>query len=279
MAFRDRSFSFSIQTASSKPSCTRRASRTGLRSPRSFPSWTNSAAAAEMTTIVKSISLVLFAAVSLAIASKIVWAQTSPHEDDHHIAAKLVAETRSLVPGQPLHLALQLQIQPGWHTYWSNPGDSGLPTTIDWTLPREFKAGSIMWPTPERFAYGPVVDYGYGHDVLLPVTIETPADLQPGVDIALSGHASWLACSDTCIPEDAELNLSIPVSVMTEADPRWSEAFALTRARMPIPNPFPTKFLVTDDKLTLHVATGDSSHLQDVMFFPTDTQVLDDDAP
>ena len=64
-------------------------------------------------------------------------------------------------PGQPLHLALRQQIQPGWHTYWSNPGDSGLPTTIDWSLPQDFRAGPIVWPTPERFVVGPVVGYGY----------------------------------------------------------------------------------------------------------------------
>ena len=132
-----------------------------------------------MVAIAKSICRVVFASALVATASNIAWAQTSP-QHSRHVTASLVAETRSLVPGQPLHLALRQQIPPGWHTYWSNPGDSGLPTTIDWTLPRGFKAGPIMWPTPERFAYGPVVDYGYQHDVLLPVTIETPADLQPG---------------------------------------------------------------------------------------------------
>ena len=167
-----------------------------------------------MVAIAKSICRVVFASALVATASNIVWAQTSP-QHSRHVTASLVTETRSLVPGQPLHLALRQQIPPDWHTYWSNPGDSGLPTTIDWTLPRGFKAGPIMWPMPERFAYGPVVDYGYQHDVLLPVTIETPADLQPGSDIALSAHASWLACSDNCIPEDADLSITIPVSTVT----------------------------------------------------------------
>jgi thiol:disulfide interchange protein DsbD len=231
-----------------------------------------------MAAIVKSLSSVVIAAVWVAIAGSSVWAQRSS-QDGRHIAASLVAETQSLVSGRPLHLALRLQIPPGWHTYWSNPGDSGLPTTIDWTLPAEFKAGPIMWPTPKRFAYGPVVDYGYEDDVLLPVTIDTPANLQPGVYVSLSAHASWLACSDTCIPEDAELSIAVPVSTATEPDPRWAQSFALTRARMPVPNPFPAKFLVTDNKIALHVATGDSSQLRDVMFFPADLHVVDDDAP
>jgi thiol:disulfide interchange protein len=233
---------------------------------------------AEVATIVKSILGVMFAAIAVAGTSKIAWSQTSP-QDARHVTASLVAETRSIVPGQPLHLALRQQIPPGWHTYWSNPGDSGLPTTVDWTLPRGFKGGPIMWPTPERFAYGPVVDYGYQHDVLLPVTIETPANLQPGADIALSAHAGWLACSDTCVPEDVELSISLRITTVTEPDPHWAEAFALTRARMPLPNPFSTKVSATAGKLTLHVATGDSSQLRDVMFFPADAQVVDDDAP
>jgi thiol:disulfide interchange protein len=231
-----------------------------------------------MAGVVKSTSSVVIATVWVAIASGGVSAQTSP-PDSRHIAASLVAETLNLVPGQPLSLGLRLQIPPGWHTYWSNPGDSGLPTTIDWTLPRDFKAGPIMWPTPQRFAYGTVVDYGYEHDVLLPATVDTPADLKPGVNVTLSAHASWLACSDTCIPEDAELSIAIPVGVATGPDPRWAESFTSTRARMPVSNPFSTKISVTDNKIALHVATGDASQLSDVMFFPADMDVVDDDAP
>jgi len=124
-----------------------------------------------------------------------------------HVTGSLVSETRNAVPGQPLHLALRQKIQPGWHTYWSNPGESGLPTTLDWSLPGELIAGPISWPVPERFTYGPVVGYGYSHDVLLPITIDVPASLRPGSNVVLSAHASWLACSEICIPEDAELSI------------------------------------------------------------------------
>src|ERR1700691_2810110 len=133
-----------------------------------------------------------------------------------HVAASLIAETRNVVAGQALHVALRQQIQPGWHTYWSNPGESGLPTTIDWSLPRDFRAGPILWPTPERFTVGPVVGYGYEHEVLLPSIIEVPADLPPGSNVTLSAHASWLACSDICIPEDTELSISVAVGMAPE---------------------------------------------------------------
>src|SRR5271169_7265446 len=153
----------------------RKASRTGRRSRRSSQSLTRSGDEAEVATIVKSILGVVFAAIAVAGTSKIAWSQTSP-QDARHVTASLVAETRSIVPGQPLHLALRQQIPPGWHTYWLNPGDSGLPTTIEWALPQGFRAGPITWPTPKRIAYGPVVDYGYENEVLLPVTIDVPSD-------------------------------------------------------------------------------------------------------
>ena len=215
---------------------------------------------------------------ALAIGASHACAQTSPPEG-HHASASLVAEIRSIVPGQPFQIALRQQIQPGWHTYWLNPGDSGLPTTIEWALPQGFRAGPITWPTPKRIAYGPVVDYGYENEVLLPVTIDVPSDLASGADVALSAHASWLVCSDTCIPEDAEVRISLPVAAKAEPDPNWSGRFALNRAHLPSPNPFPTMATNSDGKIMLHVATGDASRLRNLMFFPADPNIIDDDAP
>jgi thiol:disulfide interchange protein DsbD len=214
----------------------------------------------------------------VAVGVTTACAQTSSGEG-HHVTASLVAETRSIVPGHPFQVALRQLIQPGWHTYWSNPGDSGLPTTIEWTLPQGFKAGPIVWPTPKRIAYGPVVDYGYENETLLPVTMEVPAGLAPDADVVLSAHASWLVCSDTCIPEDAELTISAPVAGQAEPDPYWSERLASNRAHLPLPNPFPTTVTLSASAITLHVGTGDAGKLRDAVFFPSDRDVIDDDAP
>jgi thiol:disulfide interchange protein/DsbC/DsbD-like thiol-disulfide interchange protein len=196
-----------------------------------------------------------------------------------HVAATLIGETRNVVAGRPLHLALRHQIQAGWHTYWSNPGESGLPTTIDWSLPRDFKAGPIMWPTPERFVVGPVVGYGYQDEVFLPVTIEVPAGLQTGSEISLSAHAGWLACSDICIPEEVELSISLAVGTVLAPDPKWADAFAATRARIPTSNPFSTTATRSGDELRLRIAAGDATRLQDVTFFTADQNIIDDGAP
>jgi DsbC/DsbD-like thiol-disulfide interchange protein len=114
---------------------------------------------------------VVLTATSALAAATITGAQVRREGGSQHVTATLIGETRNIVPGRQLHLALRQQIQPGWHTYWSNPGESGLPTTIDWSLPQDFRVGPILWPTPERFTAGPVVGYGYkrrssspGHD-------------------------------------------------------------------------------------------------------------------
>jgi thiol:disulfide interchange protein DsbD len=137
-------------------------------------------------------------------------AQADPGDGPHAIVS-LVSESAGVAPGETLRLGLRQKIQPGWHTYWVNPGDSGLPTTIDWSLPQGFVAAPIVWPRPERIAYGPLVSYGYEGDVVLPVSVTAPADLATGAKVTLSGHASWLVCSDVCVPEESDVSVTLPV--------------------------------------------------------------------
>ena len=224
------------------------------------------------------LAIALLSPVLVAARSGTVHANNSP-SPSQHVAVSLIAETRNIVPGQPFHLALRQQIEPGWHTYWINPGDSGLPTEILWTLPPGFRAGPILWPQPKRIAYGPVVDYGYENEIVLPIDIDVPATLTPAANVVIEAHASWLVCSDTCIPEDAHLNISVPVGVDTEPDPRWVERFAHARSQLPLPNPFPTTASINGENITLQIAMGDAQKLRELMFFPEDRSVIDDDAP
>ena len=224
------------------------------------------------------LAIALLFPVLLAARSGTVHANDSP-APSQHVAVSLIAETRNIVPGRPFHLALRQQIEPGWHTYWMNPGDSGLPTEILWTLPPGFRAGPILWPQPKRIAYGPVVDYGYENEILLPIDINVPATLTPAANVVIEAHASWLVCSDTCIPEDAQLNISAPVGVDLQPDARWAERFARARSQLPLPNPFATTASISAENITLHIAMGNAEKLHEVMFFPEDRSVIDDDAP
>jgi thiol:disulfide interchange protein DsbD len=128
-----------------------------------------------------------------------------------HVTAELVAERDAVQPGQSLQIGLRLQHIPHWHTYWRNPGDSGLPTTIEWQLPAGASVGDIEWPAPKRLPLGPLVNYGYEGELLLPLRFTAPADARPGQELRLQAEARWLVCRDVCIPEDATLTLTLPV--------------------------------------------------------------------
>ena len=127
------------------------------------------------------------------------------------VVASLVSEDVSLAPGTTLWLDLHLVVKPGWHVYWQNPGDSGLPTAIDWKLPPGFSPGPINWPVPEHFVQNGIGNYGYAGKVDLLVPIAVPSGLAPGQTARLQAEASWLSCADICIPGSQKLSLSLPV--------------------------------------------------------------------
>ncbi len=129
-----------------------------------------------------------------------------------HVSAELVAEAAAVQPGQALQIGLRLQHIPHWHTYWRNPGDSGLPTTLSWSAPDGSVVGEIHWPAPKRLPIGPLVNYGYEGELLLPLRYTAPANAQPGSTLQLQAQASWLVCRDICIPESATLTLQLPVA-------------------------------------------------------------------
>jgi len=128
------------------------------------------------------------------------------------VRAELVAHApRGAAGGQPLWLGLKIEHQPHWHTYWKNPGDSGLPTTLTWTLPAGVTVSDIAWPTPQRLPIGPLMNYGFEGTLLLPVAVSVPAGFSASsLDVKL--RAEWLVCKDVCIPEGGDFVLKLPVA-------------------------------------------------------------------
>ena len=199
-----------------------------------------------------------------------------------HIQAELVAERASVAPGGVVHVALRQKIEPGWHTYWRNPGDSGQPVTLDWVLPKGWRAGDITWPTPRRLKIGPLMDYGYSGDVLLPVAITAPADARPGQTAVLKAHAAFLVCKDVCVPEDAALTLALPVTAVQGApDPHWGPAIAATLAAAPGPDGLTAAVTATATSLRLSVVGSAlaGADFRDAYFFPYDGSAIDQPAP
>jgi thiol:disulfide interchange protein DsbD len=170
------------------------------------------------------------------------------------VEARLVAEVTGVpAAGGTISLALHQRMQPGWHTYWRNPGESGEPTAIAWTLPQGFKAGDIVWPHPERIPFGDLANYGFSNEVLLRVEITAPSGLKPGDNLTFAGGVSWLVCKDICIPEKAALDLTLPVVAgEPPANEQWRDAFHAARAREPVHSAsFDARFATGDNDVTL----------------------------
>src|SRR5512142_447467 len=137
-----------------------------------------------------------------------------------HVTAELVADRTALVPGATLTVALRLAIDPGWHTYWRNPGESGLPTTLAWKLPVGYRAGDIVWPAPRALPAGPLMNYGYEGEVFHVVPLSVPANATPGTSATLAAGADSLACHEACPPEGGDRAHEVPGAARAEPS-RW----------------------------------------------------------
>jgi thiol:disulfide interchange protein DsbD len=204
-----------------------------------------------------------------------------------HVTAELIPETTTVQPGQPFDVALHLHSDPGWHTYWINPGDAGLATTIMWTLPPGFTAGPIQWPTPEKHNMGSLITYGYEGDVYLLTTITPPkGDLPQHFDV--KAKAEWLVCQEECIPGKADLTLTLDSGLLNLRLPVDNkDFFDQARERMPVENtfwdvsadyaPFPNMPDKTQQALWIQFAakqTNPKGIPSDLYFFPEQANVL-----
>lgn len=151
--------------------------------------------------------VVLAALSSLATAS----AQTGWSRGDVIVEAELIADQSVVAPGDSFHIGLHQTMPEGWHTYWRNPGDNGLPVEIDWTMPDGVTVGEIVWPTPIELPLTDVImDYGYKDELVLPMPVSLPADYAADT-LTLRADATWLVCEVICVPEERTLSLTLDV--------------------------------------------------------------------
>ena len=161
-------------------------------------------------------------------------ALAAPVVTTEHVEAQLVSDKLSAQPGKPVAVGLKLRMAEHWHTYWKNPGDSGLPTRIQWVLPEGWKAGEIQWPYPKPLPIGPLLNYGYEDEVVLLSELTPPASAKPGPH-TIKAKAEWLVCKDVCIPEKGELELAMPVSPAPPAEnPRFLAHIQQARESLPV---------------------------------------------
>ncbi len=191
----------------------------------------------------------------------------------------LFAESASIAPGRTLWVDVHLAIASGWHIYWKNPGDSGLPTAIDWALPAGFAAGDIQWPVPERFAVSGIVNYGYAGSTDFLIPIAAPA-ATPEAATHLAASVRYLVCSEICIPGEATLDLDLPAGDGV-ANPAQAARFAAAREKLPAAAPFAARFAVEPHDLRLIIPAAALAGITKpaAEFFPSADNAIDNAPP
>jgi len=212
-----------------------------------------------------------FAATGSAGAAEPTLAKTE------HLEVQLAPQTAAAIPGSTLYVALRHKIAPGWHTYWRNSGDAGQATAISWTLPEGWKAGEIVWPRPQRYLTGPLMNYVHEGDVYLPVPIEVPATARPGESVTLTAAAAFLVCADICIPEDATVSLTLPVAATAGPHPVFGAPVTQALAAAPKPEGLTATFERGESAIRLAVtgAAVRGAEVGRAYFFPYQGGIID----
>jgi thiol:disulfide interchange protein len=216
----------------------------------------------------------------LLAVSRPVQAATSS-ADAPHLHVQLMVLPQTLTPGSSADAGLYFKLESGWHIYWKNAGDSGEPPHLRWTLPEGITAGQLQFPAPKRLPLGPLMDFGYEGEVLLPFTLDVAKTTRPGPAI-LHAKADWLVCREVCLPGKAELEITLPVaSQPVKAVSSGPDAQLFERLRSRLPKPLPRAdqaiFQPTKDGFRLSIETGQKE--SEAVFFPSDEGVLDYPAP
>lgn len=176
------------------------------------------------------------------------------------VEVELVSDDTMRAPGRPIRVGLRMKMDAGWHTYWKNPGDAGMPTRLSWTLPPGWTAGDIDWPAPERIPVGQLASYGYDGEMVLPVLLFAARDWDGTTPVDLAADAEWLVCKESCLPESARVTLRLA----PRDSSRHRALFDAARARQPQATTWRTAAAARGDgRLELRLAPA-----ADGQFFP-----------
>ncbi|MFN3389464.1 MAG: protein-disulfide reductase DsbD domain-containing protein, partial [Allosphingosinicella sp.] len=195
------------------------------------------------------------------------------------MAVALVAEDATPAAGQTVTLALAMRPKPGWHGYWKNPGDAGIPNRMAWRLPAGVRAGELQYPVPERLTISGLMNYVYEGEHALLVDVAIPAGLAPGTVVPLRGRLDYLVCTDEiCVPEAAEVALDLTVAAEAGAPERRAQ-FDRWREALPKPLGVPARFERTADGLRIAIPIPAGMALSEPYFFPATDGALAYSAP
>ncbi len=193
-----------------------------------------------------------------------------------HLKAELVSDHQDVRPGQRFKLALHFIPDEHWHTYWQNPGDSGLATSIDWTLPDGVEAGAIQWPAPMAISVPPLVNYGFEGPTILVSELSIPVDFK-GSQLQIKAKVDWLVCKEICIPADASFELNLPVTQTAVLATDYLKLFEKASQQQPKAVPLRGRYDVQNQQFSAAVPMPED--LKVSAFFVAAAELVDHAAP
>ncbi len=219
---------------------------------------------------------------ALVATAPAAWAGESAPVTSPRATVTLIADQAAIAPGQPFRLALRQRLAPGWHTYWTNPGDAGQPPEVTLALPEGATAGAMRFPAPQRIPFGPLVNYGYeGGEAVFTIPVTPPASLRPGETFTVAADATWLICEQVCIPEEGAFRLDIPVAATARPDPATGPIFTAAEAAEPRAGVFTARAGFEGLQGAIEIIGPDIAPgaVRDAFFFPREINLLDNAAP
>jgi len=210
------------------------------------------------------------------------YAFAAPADLTNEIRAELLSNVTVIAPNSEFVVAVRLQMNPDWHTYWKNPGDGGLATEIKWEIPDGFTAGPIQWPAPERFTMTETMNYGYHDEVLLLTTFRAPEKLSAGEMVRIAAAVRWLGCNQICVVGKSNQSVLVRAAAAASAS---ADAPRIAAAMRKVPAPLSEWKLHSwrhGTTLLLELVPVDGAHsanVKSLYFYPDDASVIEYAAP
>ena len=194
------------------------------------------------------------------------------------VAASLVSSVVRAARGSDVEMLLRQKIAQGWHSYWTTPGDSGAPAELTFNAPEGVEVGDLSWPYPKRIPYGPLMNFGYEGEVLVPFTVSIPLDYA-GASVDIGAKGRILVCADICIPQQVKFGISIPVGETAAGGPR-ADLFARASEFIPRRIPVAAAYRVTGGHIQALVELPfiRENRLTSIEYFPFAPEVIDNPA-
>jgi thiol:disulfide interchange protein len=223
----------------------------------------------------------LIFALALSLAAGLPARAASDSADVAHLHVQLVVPGQTLRPNAANDAGLYFKLEPGWHIYWQNAGDSGEPPHVKWTLPDGITASPLQFPAPRRLPLGPLMDFGYENEVLFPLQLSVADSVKRGPAI-LQAKVDWLVCQNVCIPGKAELQVKRDVAgpgMNTSIGEPESSLLARWSNALPKPLAANAKVVFQPSATGFRIGVTTGHRETEAAFFPADQDIVDNPSP